>query len=134
TIAVRRAPAPGNRPGFIRIDSVHQGDRRGRQGPYHINAVDCVTQWEVVGSVPAITREYMLPLLRAMLAQFPFMIMGLHSDGGSEYINTEVAGLLEELGIDFTRSRPRHCNDNALAKAKNGVVVRRQLDPSGSFG
>ncbi|WP_052949796.1 hypothetical protein [Dyella japonica] len=43
-IAVRRAPAPDNRPGFIRIDSVHQGDFRGRWGVYHINAVDCATQ------------------------------------------------------------------------------------------
>lgn len=48
TIAARRAPTPENRPGFIRIDSVHQGNLHGRRGLYHINAVDCVTQWEVV--------------------------------------------------------------------------------------
>ncbi len=45
TIGVRRAPAPEGRPGFIRIDSVHQGDLDGIKGLYHINAVDCVTQW-----------------------------------------------------------------------------------------
>jgi transposase InsO family protein len=126
-IAVRRAPVPENRPGFIRIDSVHQGNFKGRQGIYHINAVDCVTQWEVVATVPNLTREHMLPVLRAMLEQFPFLILGFHSDGGSEYVNYEVAKLLDEERIDFTRSRPRQCNDNALAESKNGNVVRRQF-------
>jgi transposase InsO family protein len=126
-IAIRRAPTPDNRPGFIRIDSVHQGDFRGRWSIYHINAVDCVTQWQVVATVPSLKREHMLPALRAMLAQFSFEILGFHSDGGSEYINYEVAALLEQERITFTRSRPRRCNDNALVEAKNGVVVRRQF-------
>ena len=70
TIAVRRAPVPEDRPGFIRIDSVHQGNYRGHRGVYHINAVCCVTQWEVVATVPTLAREHMLPVLRAMLEQF----------------------------------------------------------------
>lgn len=126
-IAARRAPVPENRPGFIRIDSVHQGNLNGRRGLYHINAVDCVTQWEVVASVETLSGDHVLPVLREMLDQFPFEILGFHSDGGSEYINAEVARLLEERQIDFTRSRPRHCNDNALAESKNGNVVRRQF-------
>ncbi|WP_342316410.1 DDE-type integrase/transposase/recombinase [Lysobacter sp. FW306-1B-D06B] len=126
-IAVRRAPAPDNRPGFIRIDSVHQGDFRGRWSVYHINAVDCFTQWQVVATVPSLKREHMLPTLRAMLAQFPFQFRGFHSDGGSEYVNYDVAAMLEQERIAFTRSRPRRCNDNALVEAKNGVVVRRQF-------
>ena len=55
-IGVRKAPAPEDRPGFIRIDSVHQGDLDGTKGLYHINAVDCVTQWQVVASVQTIRR------------------------------------------------------------------------------
>jgi hypothetical protein len=94
-IAVRRAPTPENRPGFIRIDSVHQGNFQGWQGSYHINAVDCVTQWEALATVPNLTREHMLPVLRTMLDQFPFRILGFHSDGGTEYINYEVAAMLE---------------------------------------
>ena len=43
-IAERHAPVPEGRPGFIRIDSVHQGDQDGFKGLYHINAVDCVTR------------------------------------------------------------------------------------------
>ncbi len=67
-IATRRPPTPESRPGFICIDSVHQGNLHGRRGLYHINAVDSVTQWEIVASVETITREHMVPVLREMLA------------------------------------------------------------------
>lgn len=125
TIGTRKAPAPDGRPGFIRIDSVHQGDQDGAKGLYHINAVDCVTQWQVVASVQTIAENHLLPVLAQMLAQFPFAILGFHADNGSEYVNHRVARLLEKLRIEFTRSRPRHSNDNGLAETKNGAVVRK---------
>ena len=124
-IGVRKAPAPGGRPGFIRIDSVHQGDLDGAKGLYHVNAVDCVTQWQVVGSCPRLTEAFMLPQLQAMFAQFPFHILGFHADNGSEYINHQVAKMLNKLHIELTKSRPRTSNDNALAETKNGAVVRK---------
>jgi len=125
TIGVRKAPVPDGRPGFIRIDSVHQGDLDGTKGLYHINAVDCVTQWQVVATVQNISEAYLLPVIEQMLEQFPFEILGFHADNGSEYVNRKVAELLEKLRIEFTRSRPRHSNDNGLAETKNGAVVRK---------
>jgi len=124
-IGVRRAPAPQGRAGFIRIDSVHQGDLDGAKGLYHINAVDCVTQWQLVASVQTISETHLLPVIAQMLEQFPFEILGFHADNGSEYVNHRVAQLLEKLRIEFTRSRPRRSNDNALAETKNGAVVRK---------
>jgi transposase InsO family protein len=126
-IGVRKAPAPEGRPGFIRIDSVHQGDQDGVKGLYHINAVDCVTQWQIVATCERISEAYLLPVLEDMLAQFPFAVLGIHADNGSEYINHTVAKLLEKLRIEFTKSRPRHSNDNALVETKNGAVVRKHL-------
>ena len=125
TIGVRKAPAPEGRPGFVRIDSVHQGDLDGTKGLYHINAVDCVTQWEVVATVQTISEAHLLPVIRQMLEQFPFAILGFHADNGSEYVNHRVAEMLEKLRIEFTRSRPRRSNDNGLAETKNGAVVRK---------
>ena len=125
TIGTRKAPAPEGRPGFIRIDSVHQGDQDGIKGLYHINAVDCVTQWEVVATVQVISEAHLLPVIEQMLEQFPFEILGFHSDNGSEYVNYQVAKMLEKLRIEFTRSRPRRSNDNGLAETKNGAVVRK---------
>jgi len=125
TIGVRKAPAPEGRPGFIRIDSVHQGDRDGAKGLYHINAVDCVTQWQVVATVQTISEAHLLPVIEQMLEQFPFRILGFHADNGSEYVNHKVARLLDKLRAEFTRSRPRHSNDNGLVETKNGAVVRK---------
>jgi transposase InsO family protein len=124
-IGTRKAPAPAGRCGFIRIDSVHQGDLDGAKGVYHINAVDCVTQWQVVGCCERISEAYLLPLIEQMFAQFPFRILSFHADNGSEYINARVAALLEKLRIELTKSRPRRSNDNALAETKNGAVVRK---------
>ena len=50
-IGERRKPDPNGRPGFLRVDTVHQGDRDGSKGLYHINIVDQVTQWQHVGTV-----------------------------------------------------------------------------------
>jgi transposase InsO family protein len=126
-IGERRAPAPDGRPGFIRIDSVHQGDQDGVKGVYHINAVDCVTQWELVATCEKISEAYLLPVIDALLAGFPFRILGFHADNGSEYINHKVARLLDKLSAEFTKSRPRHSNDNGLAETKNGAVIRKHL-------
>ena len=126
-IGVRKAPAPQGRPGFIRIDSVHQGDFDGIKGLYHINAVDCVTQWEIVATVQAISEAHLLPVIQQLLEQFPFAILGFHADNGSEYVNHAVARMLEKLRVEFTRSRPRHSNDNGLAETKNGAVVRKMF-------
>lgn len=125
TIGIRKAPTPQDRPGFIRIDSVHQGDEDGMKGLYHINAVDCVTQWEITASVQTICETHLLPVIEQMMEQFPFRILGFHADNGSEYVNYQVAQMLEKLRVEFTRSRPRHSNDNGLAETKNGAVVRK---------
>jgi transposase InsO family protein len=126
-IGERRRPEPGGRPGYLRVDTVHQGDLEGAKGVYHINAVDEVTQWQVVGATEQISEAYLQPVLRAVLAQFPFRIRGFHSDNGSEFINHTVAKLLNKLLIEQTKSRPRRSNDNGLAEAKNGAVVRKHM-------
>lgn len=125
TIGLRAAPRHDGRPGFIRIDSVHQGDLDGAKGVYYINAVDCVTQWEVVACTERISEAYLLPVIEAMLSCFPFKLLGFHSDNGSEYINHATAKLLEKLRIEQTKSRPRHSTDNGLAETKNAVVIRK---------
>ena len=127
TIGVRRKPRPDGEPGYIRIDTVHQGDLDGKKGVYHINAVDEVTQYEVICSVEAISERYLIPVLEAMLQTFPFEIINFHSDNGSEYINRFVSKLLNKLHIEFTKSGSRHSNDNALAECKNGAIVRKIL-------
>lgn len=127
SIAERRRPEPQGRAGYLRVDTVHQGDLDGAKGVYHINAVDTVTQWQVVGCVSQISEAYLQPVLEAILHQFPFRILGFHSDNGSEYINYKVAEMLEKLWVEFTKSRANHSQDNALVEGKNGAVVRKLM-------
>ena len=126
-IGERRRPRPQGQPGYLRVDTVHQGDRDGVKGVYHINAVDEVTQWQVVGAAPAISEAWLQPVLAAILRQFPFALRGFHSDNGSEFLNTTVARLLHKLLIEQTKSRPGRCNDNGLVEAKNGAVIRKHM-------
>ena len=126
-IGERKKPVPYGKPGYIRVDSVHQGDLDGDKGVYHINLVDEVTQWELVGCVPQITDEYMKPLLEMLLSMFPFVIINFHSDNGSEYINQVVERILARLLIKQTKSRSRKSTDNALVEGKNGSVIRKHM-------
>ncbi len=110
-IGVRKAPRPHGRAGWVRIDSVHQGDLNGVKGVYHLTCVDASSQWQVEACVEGISEAFLLPTLEMMMAQFPFEIMGFHSDNGSEYINHKVARMLETLRIEQTKSRSRHSNE-----------------------
>ncbi len=126
-IGERRKPRPLGKPGYLRVDSVHQGDRDKEKGVYHINLVDEVTQWEIIGCVEGISEEFLAPLLEDLLDRFPFVILGFHSDNGGEYINHVVAEILKKMLIDQTKSRSRRTNDNALVESKNGAVIRKHM-------
>ena len=86
-----------------------------------------MTQFEIVCSVEKISENFLIPVLADLIGQFPFTVLGFHSDNGSEFINRNVAALLNKLLIEMTKSRPRHSNDNALAECKNGAIVRKHL-------
>lgn len=126
-IGERKKPAPNGQPGFLRIDTVHQGDGPQGKGIYHINAVDELTQWEVLLAVERISEAWLMPLLTSILQQFPFVILNFHSDNGSEFINKTVAQLLEKLLIEQTKSRPRKSGDNGLVETKNAAIVRKHI-------
>ena len=126
-IGVRRKPFPQGTPGYLRVDSVHQGDRDKEKGVYHINLVDEVTQYQVVCCLEGISERFLLPVLEEALQRFPFRVVNFHSDNGSEYINHTVAALLQKLHISQTKGRSRHCNDNALVEGKNASTIRRHM-------
>jgi transposase InsO family protein len=127
SIGERRRSGPHGRPGFLGVDTVHQGDWEGAKWVYHINAVDAVTPWQVVDCASKISEVCLLPVLEAVLAQFPFVVLGFHVDNGSEYINHRVAEMLEKLHAEFTKSRACRSQDNALVERKNGAVVRKLI-------
>jgi len=126
-IGERRKPQPQGRPGYLRIDTVHQGDQDGHKGLYQINAVNEVTQWEIVAATPQISEHWLIPVLEQLLEQLPFLVRGFHSDNGSEFINYRVAQLLGKLWIEQTKSRAYRTGDNGLVESKNGAIVRKHM-------
>ena len=126
-IGIRRRPDPQGRPGYLRVDTVHQGDLDGEKGVYHVNLVDAVTQWEIVGCAETISEAHLKPIVEEALGAFPFVILGFHSDNGGEYINAVIAKLLNKLLVEQTKSRSGRSNDNALVEGKNGSVIRKHM-------
>jgi len=139
-IGERVKPEPNGKPGYLRVDTVHQGDLASEltgnsgsygqkyiKGVYHINSVDDVTQCEIVAAVETISEAYLEPILKLIIEQYPFTIVEFHADNGSEYINHTVAHLLNKLLIRLTKSRARQTNDNALVESKNGSIIRKHM-------
>jgi hypothetical protein len=122
-IGERRRPDPRGRPGYLRVDTVHQGDRDGIKGLFHINAADEVTQWEVVGATAHISEAWLMPVLEAMLGQFPFRILGFHSDNGIE------------LSITKWRSCSTNCWPNKPSRVRGTATTTVWWKPktAGSF-
>jgi len=115
-IGVRKAPHRKASPACIR--AIAMGPRVST-----ISMLDIVTQWELTASVEWISEAFLLPVIALLLEGFPFVIRGFHSDSGGEYVNHEVALLLDQLRVEFTKSRLRRTNDNALAESNNGAVI-----------
>jgi len=126
-IGERKKPTPNGIPGFLRIDTVHQGDMDKLKGVYHINIVDEVTQWEYTGAVSKITENNLVPLLLKLIKKFPFKVFEFHADNGSEYINRQVVNMLNKLMVKLTKSRSRQTNDNAQVESKNGSIIRKWM-------
>jgi hypothetical protein len=124
-IGIKRKPNPNGKPGYVRVDTVHQGDLANNKGVYHINIVDEITQYELIATVEKISEKYLKPVVEELLKLFPFVILEFHSDNGSEYINKWVVKLLNKIHIELTKSRSRHSNDNALVESKNGSIIRK---------
>lgn len=120
-IGVTMKPENYGKPGSIRVDSVSQKD------VYHINSVDEITQWEIIVCVPQISEYFMIPALKDMFSQYPFILFNFHSDRGGETINYKVASILQRLLIKQTKSRSYRVNDNALVETKNAAVVRKNM-------
>jgi hypothetical protein len=126
-IGIRKKPEPYGKPGYIRVDSVHQGDLDKEKGVYHVNFVDEVTQMEYVACVEGISEYFLLDTMEKILNSFPVKILGFHSDNGGEYINHQVSKMLNKMMVDQTKSRSRKTNDNALVEGKNGAIVRKYM-------
>lgn len=112
-------------PGFVEIDLVgHEGGVASGEFCFTLTVTDIATGWTVNRSVPNKAQKWVLIALQYALARFPFPILGIDSDNGSEFINEHLLAYCHAHQITFTRSRPGNKNDGAHVEQKNWARVR----------
>ena len=116
------------RPGFLEMDLVgHDGGKPRGQFAQTLDMVDIATQWTETVAVQNKAQKWVFEALIHTLPQFPFPILGIDSDNGSEFINDHLLRFCRDKEITFTRSRPGRKNDNAHVEQKNWAVVRQTV-------
>ena len=115
-------------PGFMEIDLVaHCGGNL--EGTYlnTLTMVDIVTGWVELGVLLYKNGAQVLTVINVIRQVLPFLLLGIDSDNGSEFINYDLLDYCEKEKITFTRSRAYRKNDQAHVEEKNGSVVRRMI-------
>lgn len=112
-------------PGFVEIDLVgHDGGNSSGEFCFTLTVTDISTGWTVNRSVRNKAAKWVFEALEHVTAVFPFPILGIDSDNGSEFINEHLFRYCTEHHITFTRSRPGNKNDGAHVEQKNWARVR----------
>lgn len=117
-----------DQPGKVQIDLVSHdgGDLRG-DFIQTLNMVDYKTGWDVMRACLNKAASNVFPQLEKGISLFPFSIVGIHSDSGSEFINAHLFKFCQQNNIAFTRSRPYKKDDNFWVENRNDKAVRRNV-------
>jgi hypothetical protein len=112
-------------PGFVEIDLVgHEGGNAIGEHAYTLTVTDIATGWTENRSVANKAQKWVFAALMEIRSVFPFPIIGIDSDNGSEFINWHLLAWCEKEKVTFTRSRAGNSNDGAHVEQKNWAVVR----------
>jgi hypothetical protein len=116
------------RPGFCEVDLVaHDGGSGAGEFCQTLDLVCVATGWTEMRALPTKAQRWVFEALVDIREALPFPLLGLDSDNGGEFINTELFRYCEQEGITFTRTRPYRKNDNCFVEQKNWPVVRQQV-------
>lgn len=112
-------------PGFVEIDLVgHEGGNSSGEFCFTLTVTDISTGWTVNRSVKNKAAKWVFEALEYVMSVFPFPIIGIDSDNGSEFINEHLLAYCITHEITFTRSRSGNKNDGAHVEQKNWARVR----------
>jgi hypothetical protein len=115
-----------NKPGFIEVDLVaHCGESADGFYLNTICGVDVWSGWTECLPVWGRWQEKVRQAVHHMRQRFPFPLLGIDSDNGSEFINQVFYKYCRDEKITLTRSRSYKKNDSCHVEQKNGNVVRR---------
>jgi len=117
-----------HRPGFVEIDLVgHDGGDTSGDYAQTLDVTDVASGWTETQAVPNKAQIWVLQALKEIHHRFPFPLLGIDSDNGSEFINDELMRYCTQEHLTFTRSRPYRKNDTCFVEQKNWSIVRRAV-------
>ncbi|MDQ0689845.1 hypothetical protein QF047_000805 [Arthrobacter sp. W4I7] len=115
-------------PGFVEIDLVgHEGGNSRGEFCFTLDITDIATGWTETRSVKNKAQKWVFAAIKDATAAFPFPVLGIDSDNGSEFINWELLTWCEQENLTFTRSRSGNKNDGAHVEQKNWHIVRQTV-------
>ena len=116
------------RPGFCEVDLVaHDGGSPYGEFCQTLDLTCVATGWTEPRALRNKAQRWVHEAIHEIAEELPFLLLGLDSDNGSEFINVQLFTYCTERGITFTRSRPYRKNDNCFVEQKNWPVVRQQV-------
>ena len=114
-----------NKPGFVEIDLVgHEGGNSFGEFCFTLTITDVATGWTVNRSIANKSALGVVEAIKHASRLFPFPILGIDSDNGSEFINAHLYDYCTAGKITFTRGRPGNSNDGSHVEQKNWTHVR----------
>jgi hypothetical protein len=117
-----------DRPGYLEIDLVsHSGERATGEWICTLSATDISTGWTERVAVMGKGQQGIVAAIDQVREQLPFRLLDIHPDGGTEFLNDHLFRYCRERGVEFSRSRPHHRNDNPHVEQKNWTLVRRLI-------
>jgi hypothetical protein len=115
-------------PGSGQIDTVvHCGPTLIGDMAYTLNYTDVPTLWVVLRAQWNKSQEATHQGLSYIRDVLPWLLIYVHPDTGSEFINWFLKKWCDLVGIDMERSRPGKSNDNMHVEERNGHIVRKWI-------
>jgi hypothetical protein len=114
--------------GWTEVDTVaHCGGDMGGDFIWTLTSVEISSGWTELRAVWNRGQQASFEGLESIWESQPFDLLGVDSDNGGEFLNFHLYHWLKKHGIEQTRSRSYHKNDQAYVEQKNHTHVRQFL-------
>jgi hypothetical protein len=126
-IPMKRIPWDEQQPGHFEVDLVHHGGATSAGHYVHtLQMIDVATGWSERVAILGRSALVMQDAFLRILVRLPFPLLELHPDNGQEFFNDLLLRLWRDKvkGVQLSRSRPFHKNDNPFVEQKNFTLVR----------
>lgn len=117
-------------PGWLEVDTVALcGGALDDRHLWMLDAVDIRTDWTEQRALENRGQHCTLAQMRDLERSLPFVLRGVDSDNGGEFLNHHLVEYLQVRArpVVFTRARAYHKNDNAHVEQRNWTHVRQHF-------